>query len=57
MNPLVAVILGWALLGEELTLRTVIAGTVIVAGVALIVVSPTRRRTQAAPSAVPVRAR
>jgi len=57
VNPLVAVILGWALLGEELTLRTVIAGTVIVAGVALIVVSPTRRRTQAAPSAVPVRAR
>jgi drug/metabolite transporter (DMT)-like permease len=58
VNPVVAVFLGWALLGEDLTLRTVLAGAVIVAGVALIVVSPTRRRTQArAPSAVPVRAR
>jgi len=57
-NPVVAVVLGWALLGEELTMRTLIAGTVIVVGVALIVVSPTRRRLRApAPSAVPVRAR
>jgi drug/metabolite transporter (DMT)-like permease len=58
VNPVVAVLLGWLLLGEELTLRTLFAGTVIVVGVALIVVSPTRRGLPtSAPSAVPVRAR
>ena len=58
VNPVVAVFLGWLLLGEELTLRTLVGGTVIVVGVALIVVSPKPRELPAsAPSAVPVRAR
>ncbi|HET7831082.1 MAG TPA: EamA family transporter, partial [Candidatus Limnocylindrales bacterium] len=37
VNPVVAVILGWLVLSEPLTPRTVIAGVVIVAAVALIV--------------------
>jgi drug/metabolite transporter (DMT)-like permease len=36
VNPLVAVLLGWALAGEALTAGTVLAAAVIVAGVALI---------------------
>lgn len=44
VNPVVAVLLGWALLGEAVTGRTLLAGAVIVVGVALIVTSrsPTR---------------
>jgi drug/metabolite transporter (DMT)-like permease len=37
VNPVVAVLLGWALLGETITARTLLAGAVIVVGVALIV--------------------
>jgi drug/metabolite transporter (DMT)-like permease len=37
VNPVVAVFLGWVLLGEEVTLRTLAAGGAIVASVALIV--------------------
>lgn len=37
VNPVVAVLLGWAMLGEPITVRTLIAGAVIVLGVALIV--------------------
>jgi drug/metabolite transporter (DMT)-like permease len=37
VNPVVAVLLGWAILGETVTVRTGIAGAVIVAAVALIV--------------------
>ena len=43
VNPIVAVLLGWAFNGEALTFRTVLAGLVIVAGVALIVLAPGRR--------------
>jgi drug/metabolite transporter (DMT)-like permease len=43
VNPVVAVLLGTAFLGEALTLRTLVAGSVIVAGVALIVAAPKRR--------------
>ena len=58
VNPVVAVLLGWAMLGEELTARTALAGAVIVSGVALIVVAPKRRRgAKPLPAAVPVRAR
>lgn len=58
VNPVVAVLLGWAFLGEGLTARTVLAGAVIVAGVALIVVAPQwRRRRSSVPAAVPARAR
>ena len=40
VNPVVAVLLGWWLLGEPLTARTVLATAVIAAGVALIVLAP-----------------
>jgi drug/metabolite transporter (DMT)-like permease len=36
VNPVVAVFLGWAIAGEPLTLRTVIAAAIIIAAVALI---------------------
>jgi drug/metabolite transporter (DMT)-like permease len=37
VNPVVAVVLGWAILSEPVTLTTVLAGGVIVVAVALIV--------------------
>jgi drug/metabolite transporter (DMT)-like permease len=37
VNPIVAVFLGWAILGEAVTGRTLLAGGVIVTAVALIV--------------------
>ncbi len=37
VNPIVAVVLGWLLLGEAVTAQTIAAAVVIVAGVALIV--------------------
>jgi drug/metabolite transporter (DMT)-like permease len=42
VNPLVAVFLGWALAGEPLTPRTMLAATVIVGAVALITSRPAR---------------
>jgi drug/metabolite transporter (DMT)-like permease len=40
VNPVVAVLLGWAFAEEALTLRMLIAAAVIVSGVALITLSP-----------------
>jgi drug/metabolite transporter (DMT)-like permease len=40
VNPIVAVFLGWAMAGEELTARIAVAAAVIVAGVALITAAP-----------------
>jgi drug/metabolite transporter (DMT)-like permease len=40
VNPVVAVGLGWLFLDEEITARTLLAGGVIVAGVALIIGTP-----------------
>lgn len=42
VNPVVAVLLGWALAGEALTVRMMIAAAVIVSGVALITLAPRR---------------
>lgn len=42
VNPIVAVVLGWAFAGEAITARMLIAAAVIVAGVALITVRDTR---------------
>jgi drug/metabolite transporter (DMT)-like permease len=42
VNPVVAVFLGWALADEALTMRMLIAAAVIVSGVALITLTPTR---------------
>lgn len=40
VNPVVAVLLGWALAGEPLTLRMLFASAVIIGGVALITLTP-----------------
>ena len=42
VNPVIAVLLGWALAGEALTTRMIIAATVIVSGVALTTLAPKR---------------
>jgi drug/metabolite transporter (DMT)-like permease len=47
VNPIVAVVLGALILGEPLTARTVVAGVVIVAAVALIITARSRRSTPA----------
>jgi drug/metabolite transporter (DMT)-like permease len=44
VNPVVAVFLGWLILGEQVTLRTVVAGLVIVTAVALIISAGGTRR-------------
>lgn len=51
VNPIVAVFLGWAILGEAVTARTLLAGAVIVTAVALIV-SARSRPTEEQPVAV-----
>ena len=51
VNPVIAVVLGWAILSEPIGARTVLAGAAIVLAVALIV-SPRRKREQL-PGAVP----
>jgi drug/metabolite transporter (DMT)-like permease len=56
VNPVVAVFLGWAVLSEPLSVRTVAAGVVILGAVALIV-TPARRRPTPVPATVPARAR
>jgi drug/metabolite transporter (DMT)-like permease len=45
VNPIVAVFLGWLILQEEVTPRQVIAGGVIVVGVALIVAARSRMKS------------
>jgi len=53
VNPVVAVILGAAFLGEAVTARTAIAGGIIVTAVALIVVARQRATQAAKPVPVP----
>jgi drug/metabolite transporter (DMT)-like permease len=55
VNPVVAVFLGWVVLSEPLSVRTVVAGAVILGAVALIV-TPARRRPSPSPASVPARA-
>jgi drug/metabolite transporter (DMT)-like permease len=47
VNPVVAVLLGAAFASEPITVRTLVAGGIILAGVALIVARPARRRAVA----------
>jgi len=42
VNPVVAVVLGWAVAGEPLTGRMLVAAAVILGGVALITLANTR---------------
>ena len=44
VNPVIAVVLGWAVLGETLESRVLLAGAAIVAAVALIVSAPELER-------------
>jgi drug/metabolite transporter (DMT)-like permease len=50
VNPVVALFLGWLLLGEPITLRTVVAGAIILFAVVLVISAP--RRAAPAPSPV-----
>ncbi len=52
VNPVVAVLLGWAIAGEPITGRTLAAAAIIVGAVALIVSA--RKRVTPAPTAAPV---
>ncbi len=51
VNPVVAVLLGWWLLDERLSWQVLAATAVIAAGVALIVLAPSRDRSPSAPAA------
>lgn len=56
VNPVVAVILGWLILGEAISERTILAAVVIVAGVALIVTARGRLQTSGATLETPAEA-
>jgi drug/metabolite transporter (DMT)-like permease len=56
VNPLVAVFLGWSIESEPIGARTLVAGALILAAVALIVTPPKERR-RAPAAAVPARGR
>jgi drug/metabolite transporter (DMT)-like permease len=47
VNPIVAVLLGWTLGGESISPRTLLAGAIVVAGVALIITARGRKRIEA----------
>ena len=47
VNPIVAVILGWAIAGEPITSRTLVAAMVILAGVAIITLANVPKATRA----------
>jgi drug/metabolite transporter (DMT)-like permease len=59
VNPVVAVLLGWSLAGEPMSLRTLIAAAVIIGAVALIIRYGARREVPATSpnEAAPVRVR
>jgi drug/metabolite transporter (DMT)-like permease len=46
VNPVVAVILGWLVASEKITVSTFIGGAIIVASVALMTMSPSERRCE-----------
>ena len=56
VNPVVAVLLGWAMLGETVTARTAVAMVVIVAAVVLIVSAPASSLSEPRRSAAGTRA-
>jgi drug/metabolite transporter (DMT)-like permease len=56
VNPLVAVFLGWAIESEPISARTIVAGLVVLASVALIVTPPKGERA-IEPAPVPARGR
>jgi drug/metabolite transporter (DMT)-like permease len=52
VNPVVALFLGWLLLSESISVRTILAGSVILAAVVLVITAP-HRQVRLAPSAAP----
>lgn len=56
VNPVVAVALGWLVLGEPITVRTLLAGAVIVVGVAIIVQGRRSRIVEAGEAPPPLAA-
>jgi drug/metabolite transporter (DMT)-like permease len=55
VNPIVALLLGWLLLHEDITLRTILASAVILAAVLLVITAPhgkAAKSVTAAPSKV-----
>jgi drug/metabolite transporter (DMT)-like permease len=52
VNPLVAVLLGWAILGEQLTTGTIAGALFVVASVAVIVTRESAKRAPAEPEQV-----
>jgi drug/metabolite transporter (DMT)-like permease len=48
VNPVVALLLGWLLAGESITLRTALAAAVILAAVLLVITAPHRQPVQVA---------
>lgn len=48
VNPIVAVLLGWAIAGERLSFRTAIAAAIVICAVALITTARSARSTQSA---------
>jgi drug/metabolite transporter (DMT)-like permease len=53
VNPVVAVLLGWAILGEELSARTLGATAIIVTAVVVITTQRSRASAEKSPTAVP----
>jgi drug/metabolite transporter (DMT)-like permease len=53
VNPVVALFLGWLILGESITLRTILAAAVILAAVLLVITAPHREPSQSVTSAIP----
>jgi hypothetical protein len=47
VNPIVALLLGWAFAGESLTMRTMVASAIILFGVVLLTMGPRARRAPA----------
>jgi drug/metabolite transporter (DMT)-like permease len=53
VNPIIAIFIGWALGGESLTARVIVATAVIVSAVALIITHQARSGTAKAPAELP----
>ena len=51
VNPVVAVLLGAAFVGEQISVTTLVGGAITVAAVALVITAESRRRPAAATSA------
>ena len=51
VNPIVAVLLGWAIAGERVDARTLVTAAIIVGAVALVTIGQTRTRRAAAAEA------